>query len=238
MPQIVRVIDEHGITVWEERRGDSWAIESGTVVVYEGKRPLAAHQLAPYERIDARDVSSKKWLVAVLVLALLIGAGWFLSKQAPATSASRPGTDSSQNRPLAATASLDASAQVQPTAKGISQEEQYVVSLDWNLRGDGIVRTSNLAAVVGLRGVSGNTSWVFFFYNGRYLGTDTFQPSNHMGKVSVSGPEQVSVEYLLYRKGDVLCCPQGGASVVRFKWNGQKLEALDNIPSSRIWVAP
>ena len=40
----------------------------------------------------------------------------------------------------------------------------------------------------------------------------------------------VALLYILYRSGDPLCCPTGGGAIVRFRWNGSRLVALDRIP--------
>ena len=35
-----------------------------------------------------------------------------------------------------------------------------------------------------------------------------------------------------YTRADPLCCPTGGGKIVRFRWNGSRLAAVDAIPSS------
>ncbi len=71
----------------------------------------------------------------------------------------------------------------------------------------------------------------FFFYNGKYLGTDTADPSQQISVVW-RNDTTIALNYILYRKDDAMCCPTAGAATVRFQWNGTKLEALDPIPSS------
>jgi hypothetical protein len=70
----------------------------------------------------------------------------------------------------------------------------------------------------------------FFFVNGRYIGTDTKDPSAKLRVVSQSDTE-VTVAYPLYRKSDPLCCPGGGQATVRFQLNNGRLTPLDPIPS-------
>jgi len=69
----------------------------------------------------------------------------------------------------------------------------------------------------------------FFFLDGRYLGTDTKEPSAQLKVVSQSDTE-VAIAYPLYRKGDSICCPGGGQQIVHFALNNGKLAALDPIP--------
>ena len=69
----------------------------------------------------------------------------------------------------------------------------------------------------------------FFFLDGRYLGTDTKEPSAQLKVVSQSDTE-VAIAYPLYRSSDPLCCPGGGQRIVHFVLNNGKLTALDPIP--------
>jgi LppP/LprE lipoprotein len=88
-----------------------------------------------------------------------------------------------------------------------------------------------LQVLVGMRSVSGDGygEQAFFFVNGRYIGTDTGQPSAAVSVVSQSDTE-VTLAYPLYRSGDPLCCPGGGHARVRFQLNNGKLVPLDPIP--------
>lgn len=71
---------------------------------------------------------------------------------------------------------------------------------------------------------------IFFFYNGKYLGTDTKEPSIGVGVVW-RADDIITLSYRLYHNDDPLCCPTGGEAFVRFKWNGTKMIALDPIPT-------
>ena len=68
-----------------------------------------------------------------------------------------------------------------------------------------------LRVLVGTRTGSGDGygQQAFFFVDGRYLGTDTKEPSAQLKVVSQSDTE-VAIAYPLYRKNDPLCCPGGG----------------------------
>jgi hypothetical protein len=69
----------------------------------------------------------------------------------------------------------------------------------------------------------------FFFVNGRFIGTDSSQPSATV-RVVAQGDTEVTLAYPLYRKNDPLCCPGGGQARVRFQLDNGKLVPLDPIP--------
>jgi hypothetical protein len=69
----------------------------------------------------------------------------------------------------------------------------------------------------------------FFFVGGRYIGTDTKEPSASI-KVIAQSDTEVTLGYTLYRKGDPLSSPSGGQAIVHFQLNNGKLTALDPIP--------
>jgi hypothetical protein len=88
-----------------------------------------------------------------------------------------------------------------------------------------------LRVLVGTRTGSGDGygQRAFFFVDGRYLGTDTKEPSAKLKVVSQNDTE-VAIAYPLYRSGDPLCCPGAGQRVVHFSLNNGKLTALEEIP--------
>jgi hypothetical protein len=88
-----------------------------------------------------------------------------------------------------------------------------------------------LRVLIGTRSGSsdGHGQQAFFFVNGRYLGTDTKDPSASVSVVS-QGETEVTLAYALYRKGDALSNPTGGVAKVRFQLNNGQLAALDPIP--------
>jgi hypothetical protein len=88
-----------------------------------------------------------------------------------------------------------------------------------------------LRVLVATRTGSGDgyAQQAFFFVNGRYIGTDTKDPSATLRVVSQADTE-VTLGYPLYRKNDPLCCPGGGQATVRFQLNNGRLTPLDRIP--------
>ena len=88
-----------------------------------------------------------------------------------------------------------------------------------------------LRVLVGTRtgSADGYGQQAFFFVNGRYIGTDTRDPSAKLRVVS-QGDTEVTLAYPLYRARDPLCCPSGGQARVTFQLNNGKLAPLDPIP--------
>jgi hypothetical protein len=72
----------------------------------------------------------------------------------------------------------------------------------------------------------------FFFYGNRYLGTDASAPSAQLQEVWRED-RTIALLYILYRSNEPLCCPTAGGAIVRFRWNGSRLVALDPIPPTR-----
>jgi hypothetical protein len=90
-----------------------------------------------------------------------------------------------------------------------------------------------LGVLVGTRSGSGDGygQQAFFFVGGRYIGTDSSQPSATLRVVSQSDT-QVTLAYPLYKSHDALCCPSGGEARVSFQLNDGKLTPLQPIPPS------
>lgn len=88
-----------------------------------------------------------------------------------------------------------------------------------------------LTVLVGTRTGSGDgyDQRAFFFLDGRYIGTDSSQPSASIRVVGQSDTEVV-LAYPLYRPHDPLCCPGGGQATVHFQLNDGKLVPLQPIP--------
>ncbi len=88
-----------------------------------------------------------------------------------------------------------------------------------------------LRVLIGTRSGSsgGYGQQAFFFVNGRYIGTDSKEPSATVSVVSQSDTE-VTLAYPLYRKGDPLGSPSAGVAKVRFQLNNGQLAPLDPIP--------
>ena len=91
--------------------------------------------------------------------------------------------------------------------------------------------SQTLRVLVGTRAGSsdGYDQQAFFFVGGRYIGTDTKEPSASVKVLSQSDTE-VTLGYPLYRSGDPLASPSGGQATVHFQLNNGKLVALNPIP--------
>ncbi|HUN79441.1 MAG TPA: LppP/LprE family lipoprotein [Solirubrobacteraceae bacterium] len=72
----------------------------------------------------------------------------------------------------------------------------------------------------------------FFFEDGKYIGTDSSQPSASMRVVS-QGETEVAIAYSLYRAHDALCCPSGGQTTVHFQLDDGQLTPLQPIPPAQ-----
>jgi hypothetical protein len=88
-----------------------------------------------------------------------------------------------------------------------------------------------LRVLVGTKAGSseGYDQQAFFFVGGRYIGTDTKEPSASVKVLSQSDTE-ITLGYPLYRPGDPLGSPSGGVATVHFQLNNGKLAALNAIP--------
>jgi hypothetical protein len=91
--------------------------------------------------------------------------------------------------------------------------------------------SQTLRVLLGTRtgSADGYEQRAFFFVGGKYLGTDSSQPSASIRLVSQSDTEVV-LAYTLYRPHDPLCCASGGQSTVHFQLNDGQLVPLQPIP--------
>ncbi|MFZ1925557.1 MAG: LppP/LprE family lipoprotein [Solirubrobacteraceae bacterium] len=89
-----------------------------------------------------------------------------------------------------------------------------------------------LRVLVGTRTGSNNGygQQAFFFVDGRYIGTDTSEPSSSVKVVGQSDTE-VTLAYPLYKAGDPPSKPSG-EKTVRFQLNNGHLVALGSIPAA------
>jgi len=96
-----------------------------------------------------------------------------------------------------------------------------------------------LQVLVGTKSSSsdGYDQQAFFFLSGRYIGTDTKEPSASV-KVLAQSDTEVTLAYPLYRQGDPLSSPSAGEASVRFQLDDGKLVALDPIPPANSASAP
>jgi hypothetical protein len=88
-----------------------------------------------------------------------------------------------------------------------------------------------LRVLIGTRNDSAGAfdQQAFFFVNGRFIGTDSSQPSATV-RVLAQSDTEVTLAYPLYRESDPVCCPSGGQARVRFQLDNGKLAPLDPIP--------
>jgi hypothetical protein len=122
-------------------------------------------------------------------------------------------------------------AQQESHAEGVSEAASVL-----NARGYTPVESSQyhssqtLRVLVGAKTGSsdGYGQQAFFFVGGRYIGTDTKEPSASV-KVVSQGDTEVTLSYPLYRAGAPLASPSGQATV-HFQLNNGKLTALEEIP--------
>jgi hypothetical protein len=96
-----------------------------------------------------------------------------------------------------------------------------------------------LRVLVGTKSGSsdGYGQQAFFFVNGRYIGTDTKEPSATV-KVLSQNDTEVTLAYPLYRPGDPLSSPSGGQATVHFQLNDGKLTPLGTIPPASSSTGP
>jgi hypothetical protein len=96
-----------------------------------------------------------------------------------------------------------------------------------------------LRVLVGTRTGSGDGygQQAFFFVDGRYIGTDTSQPSASV-KVVAQSDTEVTLAYPLYRPHDPLCCASAGQATVRFQLNNDRLVPLGTIPPASSSTGP
>jgi hypothetical protein len=150
----------------------------------------------------------------------------------PTTTAKSPAT--SQGTSTGTTRSAPGPAFAQEKAQGAGAAEAVAL-----VRAKGYTPTDpsqyhsnqTLRVLVARKSNSGDgyAQQAFFFVNGRYIGTDTREPSATLRVVS-QGDTEVALGYPLYRRNDPLCCPGGGQATVRFQLNNGRLMPVDAIP--------
>ena len=77
----------------------------------------------------------------------------------------------------------------------------------------------------------GYTQQAFFFVHGRYIGTDLASTSAGI-QLAWRNANTIALSYSVYKANEPMCCPTGGAIIVRYQWNGTKLKPLDPVPSA------
>ncbi len=69
----------------------------------------------------------------------------------------------------------------------------------------------------------------FFFVRDEYIGQDATSPSIKL-RPGRQLKREITLVYTLYEDGDRECCPQGGDTRVHFRWTGDLLDPLEEIP--------
>ena len=75
---------------------------------------------------------------------------------------------------------------------------------------------------IATKSQDGYNQFVFFFLNGRYLGTDTAKPSLEITSANGVG-HGIAVTYPVYMKNDSFAQPTGTPVTITYTWNGSRL---------------
>ena len=78
-------------------------------------------------------------------------------------------------------------------------------------------------------GGDGRDQRIWFFVGHRFVGTDAPGSSAEIVGLWRNG-ETMAFLYVLYRPSDALCGATGGGKIVRYRWNGKRVVALDKLP--------
>ena len=69
----------------------------------------------------------------------------------------------------------------------------------------------------------------FFFVRDEYIGQDAISPSLKL-RPGRQLKREITLVYTLYEDGDRECCPKGGDTRVHFRWTGEVLDPVEEIP--------
>jgi len=91
----------------------------------------------------------------------------------------------------------------------------------------------NLNVLLGVRtgSADGTAQQAFFFWHGRYIGTDTSDISAGI-RLASQTDDTATLVYRLYNPQDPQCCSTAGQATVRYRYDGSRLVPLDPIPPS------
>jgi hypothetical protein len=92
-------------------------------------------------------------------------------------------------------------------------------------------RSLNVLLGVRTGSADGTAQQAFFFWRGRYIGTDTFDISAGI-RLQSQTADTATLVYRLYNPPDPQCCSTAGTATVRYHWDGSRLVPLDPIPPS------
>lgn len=90
-----------------------------------------------------------------------------------------------------------------------------------------------LNVLVGIRtgSADGTAQNAFFFWQGRYIGTDTADISAGI-RIEAQAGDTATLVYRLYNPRDPQCCATAGQATVRYRYEGSRLVPLAPIPPS------
>jgi RNA polymerase subunit RPABC4/transcription elongation factor Spt4 len=218
----------------------------------QAARPIAEDSMLKESNLSRRPgTRTRRLVLGLVVLLLLLVAGIAVAliarrtnhkKASPttATSSVQPTAPTTSPPITASTSAAPISPPAQVTSPQTSSSLQQAIAI---VKSKGfVVPTTEMYGSDGelhvLIGVVPNTAdspptQAFFFYGNRYLGTDALKPS---AEVSVPWRDSntVALSYVLFKPADPQCCPTGGSTTVRFRWDGQRLVALEPIPSDDV----
>jgi len=92
-------------------------------------------------------------------------------------------------------------------------------------------QTLNVLLATATKSPRGYNRRAFFFVHGRFIGNDAPSPSAQIIPLW-QDDTTAALMYVLYRRGEPLCCPSGGGRIVRFRWNGRTLLPLGGVPTA------
>jgi hypothetical protein len=92
-------------------------------------------------------------------------------------------------------------------------------------------QTLNVLLATATKSPRGYNRRAFFFVHGRFVGNDAPNPSAQIIPLW-QDDLTAALMYVLYKRGEPLCCPSGGGRIVRFRWNGRALLPLGGLPTA------
>ncbi|HEX4465801.1 MAG TPA: LppP/LprE family lipoprotein [Solirubrobacteraceae bacterium] len=173
------------------------------------------------------------------------GAGKTAPAKTSTTEAAPPATSTSTTSTGTHTAPEPAFTEPEDHAEGSAQEglaaaEAVVREQGFTPNDPGEYHSDQtLRVLIGTRTGSGDGygQRAFFFVDGRYLGTDTKEPSATLA-VTAQSDTEVALAYPLYHPKDPLCCASAGKSIVHFQLNNGRLVPLQPIPPASSKTGP
>jgi len=165
---------------------------------------------------------------ALVVLAAVAGCGG-ATKTVTVTHNQGAGTTSTATSPTTPSAPARGGPRCQDAACAV----RIVAGRGYTANPQTFNPSRNLNVLLGLRtgSADGTLQNAFFFWQGRYIGTDTSDNSAGIRFASASD-DTIALVYRLYNPQDPQCCATAGQTTVRFHWQGSRLVPLDPIPSS------